>query len=528
MGTSGLSLQEIPKEEICYFKSIEGYIDDLSKSHKVKLHPQITNIFENKDIRIQLIYYLDSNKMKQKSYGEIGPGIFNSESNTITFQDFFIVDYFFEKEIPLEFLIFGDINSVVNTSLPSIMGARAQTLKKEIPGTEIKLEIKGFSFQSKIYSNLKIDVEINGKLSEKAIKYSFSTFNKDETERKLYLSELRVGQKKQFKISFKQVVIPDFYVCNDGNYENCKIKVELLDCMKEKSLGCHTCNLTELIYNKEKIKFDNYREGIIFIDPIKNYSFLDYLRGGTQICLSIAIDFTASNNPPTDPKSLHYIGVKNNLYEKAIKACGNIVAYYDSTQMFPTYGFGGKFYGRQNVDHCFPLSCDDNHPEIFGVNEVLNKYRQALNNCQLFGPTFFHYFIEKMNNIAQKQVESENYMKYHILMILTDGIIEDTDETIDALVAASFLPISVIIIGIGNADFTNMNILDADEEPLYDNQNRKASRDLVQFVPFKKFQDDPEKLREEVLQEIPRQIVEYYQHKNIPPGEPLINVSTKI
>jgi hypothetical protein len=298
--------------------------------------------------------------------------------------------------------------------------------------------------------------------------------------------------------------------------------------MKEKSLGCHTCNLTELIYNKEKIKFDNYREGIIFIDPIKNYSFLDYLRGGTQISLSIAIDFTASNNPPTDPKSLHYIGVKNNLYEKAIKACGNIVAYYDSTQMFPTYGFGGKFYGRQNVDHCFPLSCDDNHPEIFGVNEVLNKYRQALNNCQLFGPTFFHYFIEKMNNIAQKQVESENYMKYHILMILTDGIIEDTDETIDALVAASFLPISVIIIGIGNADFTNMNILDADEEPLYDNQNRKASRDLVQFVPFKKFQDDPEKLREEVLQEIPRQIVEYYQHKNIPPGEPLINVSTKI
>ena len=153
MGAGGLSLQEIPKEEICYFKSIEGYIDDLSKSHKVKLHPQITNIFENKDIRIQLIYYLDSNKMKQKSYGEIGPGIFNSESNTITFQDFFIVDYFFEKEIPLEFLIFGDINSVVNTSLPSIMGARAQTLKKEIPGTEIKLKIKGFSFQSKIYSN---------------------------------------------------------------------------------------------------------------------------------------------------------------------------------------------------------------------------------------------------------------------------------------------------------------------------------------------------------------------------------------
>ena len=77
----------------------------------------------------------------------------------------------------------------------------------------------------------------------------------------------------------------------------------------------------------------------------------------------------------------------------------------------------------------------------------------------------------------------------------------------------------------GNADFSNMNILDADEEPLYDDKNRKASRDLVQFVPFNDFKDNPNKLAEKVLEEIPRQIVEYYQHQNIPPGEPVVNLS---
>ena len=46
-------------------------------------------------------------------------------------------------------------------------------------------------------------------------------------------------------------------------------------------------------------------------------------------------------------------------------------------------------------------------------------------------------------------------MNYNILMILTDGIIRDMQETINALVEASFLPISVIIIGIGNANFHN-------------------------------------------------------------------------
>ena len=59
-------------------------------------------------------------------------------------------------------------------------------------------------------------------------------------------------------------------------------------------------------------------------------------------------------------------------------------------------------------------------------------------------------------------------MNYNILMILTDGIMDDMDDTIDALVEASFYPISVIIVGIGDADFRNMDVLDTDYEPLVD------------------------------------------------------------
>ena len=110
-------------------------------------------------------------------------------------------------------------------------------------------------------------------------------------------------------------------------------------------------------------------------------------------------------------------------------------------------------------------------------------------------------------------------MGYNILIILTDGIIGDMDDTINALVEASFLPISVIIVGIGNGDFGNMDILDADDELLIDKNGRKADRDLVQFVPFNKFKDNPPKLAEQVLEEIPRQVIEYYQHKGIQPRE---------
>lgn len=528
MGIGGTKV-DIPKnlEEIYYFKNFESYKYDSTEQHKVKLEPRLKNIFEYKNIQIQLIYYQDSKRNIQKSEGETEPGEYDSKKNIMTFQKFFILDYFFEKEMPIEFRIFGDITSTINTTLPSIMGARAQTFKKEIPDTGIILEIKGFSYSTNRYSNLKIDVELKGKISEKTIKYRFTEKGTDDKPKNehLYISELRKVPKKIEQISFKQSVIPDIYVTPDGNYNNCKIMIEILDCVKERLIGSHTCYLSSLILNKTPIKFDDRTTGIVFIDPIKNYSFIDYLRGGMQINLSIAIDFTASNLIPSDPKSLHYLGNYNNQYESAIKACGEIVAYYDYNQMFETYGFGGKFYGNIKVDHCFPLNCNDEKPEIWGLNNVLIKYRETLNNCQLFGPTYFHYFIEKMNNKALKQIENKDYNKYHILMILTDGIIEDIDETINELVKASFLPISVIIIGIGNADFTNMNILDADEEPLIDDQNRKSSRDLVQFVDFNNYKDNPEKLAEQVLEEIPRQIVEYYQHQNIPPGDPVINLS---
>ena len=103
----------------------------------------------------------------------------------------------------------------------------------------------------------------------------------------------------------------------------------------------------------------------------------------------------------------------------------------------------------------------------------------------------------------------DNY--YEILMILTDGIINDMKETIKLLIDCANLPLSVIIIGIGKSDFTNMIVLDGDEFTLNDCNGRVNRIDLVQFVQYEQFkQGGKEELAEEVLKEIPRQVEEYY------------------
>ena len=64
--------------------------------------------------------------------------------------------------------------------------------------------------------------------------------------------------------------------------------------------------------------------------------------------------------------------------------------------------------------------------------------------------------------------EYKNSNKYFILLILTDGEIHDMIDSIIRIFECVFLPISIIIVGIGDADFTNMKILDGDDG-LYNN-----------------------------------------------------------
>ena len=105
---------------------------------------------------------------------------------------------------------------------------------------------------------------------------------------------------------------------------------------------------------------------------------------------------------------------------------------------------------------------------------------------------------------------------YHILLILTDGVVHDMKDTIDMIVKLGEHPCSIIIIGIGEADFTNMDILDADEMDLVDSHKNKA-RDIIQFVEFSKYSKDDAQLAEQVLGEVPEQFVDYMLIHGIKP-----------
>lgn len=97
-------------------------------------------------------------------------------------------------------------------------------------------------------------------------------------------------------------------------------------------------------------------------------------------------------------------------------------------------------------------------------------------------------------NSPKTHTHTENYVcvtlqQYFVLLILTDGEITDFDQTRDAIVRASRLPLSIIIVGVGPADFKAMELLDGDDGVLRSTVGEAVARDIVQFVPYRQFKD---------------------------------------
>uniref|UniRef100_A0A669EF66 Copine-2 n=1 Tax=Oreochromis niloticus TaxID=8128 RepID=A0A669EF66_ORENI len=249
----------------------------------------------------------------------------------------------------------------------------------------------------------------------------------------------------------------------------------------------------DCINPKKQKKKKNYKNsGVIIVKSCKvrtDGGFLAILIFGC-----VGIDFTASNGNPREPSSLHYINpLGSNEYLAAILA----------------------------VSHEFAINFNPTNPFCSGVEGIAQAYSACLPHIRFYGPTNFAPIINHVARFAAQALQQEKAAQYFTLLIITDGVISDMDETRDAIVQASKLPMSIIIIGVGNADFAAMEFLDGDASVLRSSTGEEAVRDIVQFVPFRDFRNAPkETLAKSVLAELPQQVTQYFKQRNLPPINP--------
>mmetsp|Transcript_36258 Transcript_36258/g.58602 ORF Transcript_36258/g.58602 Transcript_36258/m.58602 type:complete len:616 (-) Transcript_36258:1252-3099(-) len=462
------------------------------------------------------------------------------------------VDYFFEENQPLRFVVYDrdsksnnlksqDLIGEASLNLGEVIGARGQAMTKELTNTGhpnrkngsitvFAEEVRGIQDVVKLHFSAQ-KLPKRGLFSSTLPFLVLSRSREDGSWAPVFKTEQSSARSPVWRAAEVSVQ----RICN-GDPER-PLLIEVMHYSKNgnhKLLGRAETSLNALIgkvnqpieLSPSKGKPPSSSCGYVVmlqcqVDKVP--SFLDYIAGGCEISLVVAIDFTASNGPPTSPDSLHFnsMGTQLNQYQSAILAVGEILANYDSDQRYPAYGFGAMLPPTWNVSHCFALNANPLQPECMGINGIMDAYAQTLSSVRLHGPTVFGQVISHAASIAATQGFVGDRQCYYILLIITDGEINDMDGTIGEIVRASGLPLSIIIVGVGNANFSNMRVLDADDQPLVSN-GKRMERDIVQFVPFNQVKSNHySRLAKEVLAEVPSQFLSYVKSKGIAPRPPI-------
>ncbi|CAH1419072.1 unnamed protein product [Lactuca virosa] len=410
-----------------------------------------------------------------------------------------------------------DVIESTNTTRPKNKGklnVHAEEVFVSKTTTELTFrcsDLKNMDFFSKSDSFLVISKRVEGGTTIPVYKTEVLKNNLNPIWKPFLLYTSQVGSKDT------PLTIECFNYNSNGNHNPLgKVQKSLAELEKLSSSGQGVHMFPSLDKDNQK----KILKSQLFVDKFSErvqHTFLDYLAGGCELNFMVAVDFTNSNGNPRQPDSLHYIdhSGRPNAYQKAILEVGEVLHFYDYDKKFPLWGFGARPFDGP-VSHCFNLNGSSVNSEVEGIEGIMTAYRQALFNVSLAGPTIFGPVI-KAAGLRAGQALAANEKKYFVLLIITDGVISDLQETKDALVKASDLPLSILIIGVGGADFNEMEILDADKgESLQSSTGRLASRDIVQFVPFRDvIQGGEVSVAQSLLAELPSQFLTYMRN---PPG----------
>uniref|UniRef100_A0A673ZYT6 Copine-9-like n=1 Tax=Salmo trutta TaxID=8032 RepID=A0A673ZYT6_SALTR len=449
----------------------------------------------------------------------------------------FFLDFFFEEKQSLRFDVYNVDSRSSNISKFDFLGQTFCTLGEIIGSTGGRLEnslsgipgkkLGAIIFTAEELSNCR-DIATMQLCANKLDKKDF--FGKSDP----FLVFYRSNEDGTFTICHKTEVvkntlnpvwqpftIPVRALCN-GDYDR-TVKVDVYDWDRDGShdfIGEFTTSYRD--FSRGQNQFNVYE----VLNPKKKGKKKKYINSGTVTLLSFKVESEYTfvdfiRGDPSQPTSLHYMNpYQMNAYAMALKAVGDIIQDYDSDKLFPAYGFGAKLPPDGKISHAFPLSGDNENPNCVGIEGVLEAYFQSIRTVQLYGPTNFSPVI---NQVARSAQDVTDGSQYFVLLMITDGVISDMVQTKEAVVNAAALPMSIIIIGVGPAEFDAMEELDGDEVRV-SFRGHFAERDIVQFVPFRDYMDrsgnqvlSMARLAKDVLAEIPEQLLGFMKTRGIEP-----------
>jgi len=121
-------------------------------------------------------------------------------------------------------------------------------------------------------------------------------------------------------------------------------------------------------------------------------------------------------------------------------------------------------------------------------------------------PSKFEPCIRRIMEFIEERKEMN---EYNVLLIITNEPSTDWATTIPTIAEASHLPLSIILVELGDTDILKYDSLQTDSSSFKDFKRKPSLREIFQFAKYSDYDDFPHSLKENLLQQIPDQFIEY-------------------
>ena len=235
----------------------------------------------------------------------------------------------------------------------------------------------------------------------------------------------------------------------------------------------------------------------------RNDSIFEFIKSGIKLSIFVSMDFSNGKNQ-------HNIKASINNYTNIIKEIINKMGIYTDDYKLFYNGYGAKL--KNSNDSSFY------YKSIFDI-EIDQKDSSKINNEDL--DKYIEIIIPEkkvcisllIRKITKKIYELYQTNYYNILFILARELTDENDrqETIDAFIESSYLPLTIFIIGEGKNDLRRMNELYGKHIKVSSSGMDKYRDNIIYINFINDFKDNVNSMIEFCLREISKQIIGFYK-----------------
>jgi Copine/C2 domain len=254
-------------------------------------------------------------------------------------------------------------------------------------------------------------------------------------------------------------------------------------------------------------------------------TFLQYLNGGLEIDLVVAVDCAAALDHKDEKKACHlHNGKWNNNYQMALEEIGSLVEPYSRSNYFNMWGFNAQV-SFEDAENVFVMS-----DKVAGSQGLLKTYDNYLMGGNRFMARHQESHLGPLINKAMFRSIKETGKRhcYGLLCILTSGDVTDLEATVDAVLrAATDAPISIVFVGCECGNLDKVKGYFDKKKVQRSISGIRLSRDVTSFTSFSEFGNDVTRVMAEGLREVPEQMIQrFHQGGKDPRPPPTIDLAT--